>query len=555
MSAGNAGIEIPLNDNHLTLVIGKNGNGKSSFIEAIVFALYGKPFRNISKPQLINSINQKQCLTQIDFSINSTEYKVVRGMKPTVFEIYRDGVLLNQDSNARDYQKVLEEQILGINYKVFTQVIILGSASFTPFMQLPASSRREVIEDILDINIFSTMNSILKDKILVSKDALNQIDNHYKLTRERVIAQKKLVDTLKSANHEHETSVNEKILVLNGDVQKLNELITDCNNQIIDLNKIIKTFDGVDSKVKETQRHIWRKNSELNTHEKLHEFINDHDSCPTCTQNITDNFRDAKKVQLDTEIELIKQDLDILKVELEKHNTRKEQLDKLLVKLSDIEGKLKIHEYAMNTTSKTIASLQDELKLPKNNISEENETLLSLTNDALSLSDDKANVLKTRAIQDYAQQLLKDTGIKTSIIREYLPIMNKLINNYLHVMDSFVTFNLDENFNEVIASRHRDKFSYSSFSEGEKARINIAILFCWRHIAKMKNSASTNLLIMDEIMDSAMDGEGMNSVMQLLQSIDSNVFVISHRGEMVDKFDNIIEFEKQQNFSIINATN
>lgn len=557
LSTGNAANTILLNRSKSTLIIGKNGEGKSTILDALTFALFGKPFRNINKPQLVNSINQKQCLVEVEFDIGSTEYKIARGIKPNVFEIYCDGKLLNQDAAVKDYQKVLEQQILRLNYKTFTQVVILGSASFVPFMQLPQWQRREVIEDILDISVFSTMNQILKERMNETKETLQSIDNQIQVSKTQADAQKKIIASLVSSKKEQVESIlaqvadNEKIIEDNEKrVQALNEKITSLLQEAEDSDKLTSDLNTLNK----------LKTRLFSDKEKIDEslsFFNENEVCPSCSQGIPHEHKNT----LISSFKSRHADFDEKLKTLEEANRKLMERQDKLNKINSEVLKLNIEVNSINSTSFTLHSqnkkLDQQIKTTKqdtSNIDSEKKKLNEIAEKALELLDRKKDLNDQRLVQEVASNLLKDSGIKTAIIREYLPVMNKLINGYLSAMDFYVHFELDESFNEVIKSRHRDDFSYASFSEGEKMRIDLAILFTWRQIAKMKNSVNTNLLILDEIFDSSLDTSGTDYFLSIMNTIGekSNVFVISHKGDQLfDKFHSVIKFEKRGNFSEI----
>lgn len=557
LSVGNHPNTIVLNESASTLVIGKNGYGKSTMLDALTFSLFGKPFRNVTKPQLINSINRKHCVVEIEFDVDGKEYKVIRGMKPSIFEVWCSGVLLNQDASSKDYQKTLEQQILKLTYKAFTQVVILGSASFVPFMQLPALSRREVIENILDIRIFSVMNSLLKNQIQSAKDALSKTESSLTAARNQVVLQKKLIQSIQSTSNESIEKLQRKIEAAKSSIDEQADICTGIQAEILDH----ATDEYLTKGLRETYRELVNKSIHLeasiaNAEEHLRE-ITVNTICPTCKQGITDDHKHQTFEKNTTLISSLNERLSATKTEIE---SLAETIQDGVRRNDVIREKTIAMSTAVNTIDllkKQIAEYEaeiDEYKHNHSNLDKEQVQLKSIIRDGLALAQDRDDLIGKRGIQDIAASLLKDDGIKTAIIREYLPTMNRLINHYLRVMDSYIQLELDENFNEVIKSRYRDEFTYFSFSEGEKSRINLAILFTWRQIARMKNSINTNLLIFDEIFDSSLDSMGTESFIQLLaeEGTKTNVFVITHKEDaFVDKFEKVLKINKKGDFSTI----
>ena len=557
LSTGNSPNTVELNRSLTTLIVGKNGEGKSTILDALCFGLFGKPFRNINKNQLINSINLKNCLVEIEFSIGSAEYKIIRGIKPNIFEIYQGTTLLNQDSASRDYQKILEQQILKLIYKTFTQVVILGSASFVPFMQLPSNQRKDVIEDILDIRIFSTMNTLLKEKSAKSKMELLDVESTLSKSRAEVDAQQKLIKSLVQSKNEYIDSIQQKITANNLEISTITTNIEGTNVRVDALRESIKdrtdVEEGIDKLINSLNRKK-EKNTEIDTHI---EFFVNNDSCPSCAQDIPHEHKstivDKMKLDAQSNADFI-QKIDEALVKLRE---RMAEIKKVQDEIMTLTSEVSSYNSSITLLNKQNTSLQQEIEEAKENtanIDEEKTKLKELAAKALECINTKTALLEQRNLEEVASTLLKDTGIKTAIIREYLPAMNKLINMYLQAMDFFVHFELDESFNEVIKSRYRDEFTYASFSEGEKMRIDLAILFTWRQIAKMKNSVNTNLLILDEIFDSSLDTSGTDYFLSVMSQLGerSNTFVISHKGDQLfDKFRSVIKFEKRNDFSVI----
>ena len=556
LSTGNAFTEVKLNDAASTLIIGENGSGKSTFIEAISFALYGKPFRKINKPQLLNSINGKNLVVEIEFSIGKKEYLIRRGIKPGIFEIYVDGSLLNQEASARDYQDVLEKNILKLSHKSFSQIITLGASTFVPFMQLPAHSRREFIEDLLDIQIFSTMNVILKNRIQDNKDALKDANTKLALCEQKIELNKKHIESLRQNNEGlialKQSKIDEHAIL----VDLASDEIDQFSNKIEELKSSISDEQSITERLnKVTTLHSELK-FKLTDHNKHIKFLHTHDHCPTCTQDIDPGF---KKENLNTKIasaEELDAALTKLSEEQVKINARMKeivaignQISAHNAEITDRNNKIRMYQKYNGELQKEMDGLrktQARVETEAVDLNAAKKELKDVQSSIEQLTDDRT-LLGTAGI------LLKDGGIKTKIIKQYVPVMNKLINKYLAAMDFFVQFELDENFDEKIKSRFRDEFSYASFSEGEKMRIDLALLFTWRAVSKLRNSASTNLLIMDEVFDSSLDTSGTDEFFKILSSVtaDTNVFIISHKGDQLfDKFSNIIRFEKQKNFSV-----
>lgn len=559
LSTGNAGTEILLDRSPTTLIVGENGAGKSTILDAICFALFNKAFRSISKPQLINSINGKQARVEVEFSIGRREYKVVRGIKPAIFLIYVDGNLINQEADSRDFQKYLEEHILKLNYKSFTQIVILGSASFTPFMQLPPSHRREIIEDLLDIRIFSTMNTLLKEKIGALKDEIRVIESDLEVGKERVRLQDEYIKTLLGDAKKRREEIEQRIATaateidVNGAdvaayearIAKLRAEIADEDTQIARARKLSELQRKLTERISKAQNEI--------------AFYHDNDTCPTCQQGLPHDLKENAVTSQNVKMEEIQQALTELSNNIEEVQSRLDVIHAISDEIAGHNQSIIAHNNAIIANQKYIQKLQAELATHVDgdeNIDEEKGKLRGLAKEVVNMNNERTLLNEERHYQEIASSLLKDTGIKTRIVRQYLPAINKLVNKYLNAMDFFVSFELDEAFNETIKSRHRDDFTYASFSEGEKQRIDLALLFTWRTIAKMKNSSATNLLLLDEIFDSSLDNNATDYLMNVLNTLgeDSRVFVISHKGDQLfDKFRSVIRFEKYQNFSRIAA--
>jgi DNA repair exonuclease SbcCD ATPase subunit len=557
LSTGNAGIEIDLRRSPTTLIVGENGAGKSTILDAICFALFNRGFRDVSKPQLLNSINQKNLEVELDFQIGSKDYTIVRGHKPARFEIHCNNEQLNQEADSRDFQKYLEEHILKLNYKSFTQIVILGSASFTPFMQLPPSHRREIIEDLLDIRIFSTMNNILKERSRELADRMRQMDGDIEVHKEKVRLQDEFIKTLKESQQKRSADVDlristteEEINQHNVQVDLIKAEIRQLQDNIADAEKVYGDKDEMFGINKQLRDRINKTQADI-------KFYQEHDNCPTCSQALTDDLKTKALAEHEAREAELRQAIVDLEAKLADINARIDDIVGIQANISSAESKLISYNHQIIAGQKYIQKLQEEKLHDEDdtgNLDDERQKLKAMAKEVMTLVGEKTNLNEEKYYQDIASSLLKDTGIKTKIIRQYLPVINKLVNKYLAAMDFFVSFELDEAFNETIKSRHRDDFSYASFSEGEKQRIDLALLFTWRTIAKMKNSASTNLLLLDEVFDSSLDNNGTDYLMNLLNTLgdETNVFVISHKGDVLfDKFRSVIKFEKFQNFSRI----
>lgn len=554
LSTGNVFTTINLNTRGTTLVVGENGAGKSTVLDALTFALFGKTFRNINKPQLINSITRKDLQVEVEFSVGTTRYRILRGMKPNLFEVYCNDTLINQSAEMRDYQEYLEKNILKINYKSFCQVVVLGSASFVPFMQLPAAQRRAIIEDLLDLQVFTTMNNLLKDNVQENAEALQTNSNEQRLITEKI---KMVKEHLREMQTKSEQFVKERRIALEDVQAKITEAEAtrdDYRRQIAELSSSLANMESLQKKVDKLKSLRTQMETKSSMLIREIEFFNNHDNCPTCKQQISNDFSCEAVDQRKKDISDIENGLNQLALKYEETNDElmiildiDRQCDELRSKASHETLRIQI----LNDQIKTINREIDEVKKDtKNNsnvkVSDLESELSELTNKYNELQED-------RLVLNAASLLLKDGGIKTKIVNQYVPIINKLINKYLGEFDLFVEFNLDEQFNEVIRSRYRDEFTYASFSEGEKQKIDLAILFTWRAVAKLRNSLSTNLLILDEVFDSSLDGNAADDLLKILQTIsgESSVFVISHRENLHDKFENVIKFTKHQNFSRI----
>lgn len=554
LAVGNVPISIDLNSNSTTLIVGSNGAGKSTIIEAIIFALFNKSFRKVNKNQLINSINEKDCKVELDFVIGSKEYKIIRGLKPNIFEIYIDGKPLDQLAANSDQQKYLEQNILKLNYKSFTQIVILGSSTFVPFMQLPAAHRREIIEDLLDIRIFSTMNVILKDRIKTNNDSIKSYDNEIEFLKEKVKMQKNHIDYISSQSQK---SIEDKKTQIQDYENQIEECEKEYDKICTDLkNKNQELADLPKINIKDLEKYKTKFLTKLSDYENNINFYSQNDTCPTCQQELTTEIKTKHISKCNTQIDKLQKSIEEVETKIEESQNIINKSEKILSEINEFTVQMASQNYKCKGLSKFIDSLKDEIdKISESDkdIAIEKQKLTSLASEGLTLQKKLDKMKHNKNHYEVVSSLLKDTGIKSKIIKKYLPVMNQLINKYLQLMDFYVNFNLDENFEETIKSRFRDDFSYSSFSEGEKMRIDLALMFTWRAIAKLKNSANTNLLILDEVFDSSLDGAGTEDFLRIIRGgidEDTNIFVISHKGDLLhDKFDKILKFEKVKNFS------
>lgn len=553
LSTGNVFTELNLSKSKTTLISGSNGAGKSSLLDALTFGLYGKPFRKINKPQLISSINQKDMMVEIEFSIEKDQYLIRRGMKPNIFEIYKNDILINQDAATKDYQAYLENNILKINFKAFTQVVILGSATYIPFMELPAQQRREVIEDLLDIKIFSTMNTLLKDKIITNRELITSKKYDIDLIQTKLDAAKKHNDAIRKMKTIEIERIKERVQNLLTDIEVDKE---DMNKIQLEIEDLLFTVSDK-SKIQERHNKILSIRAELSARkliiEKELSFYNENDVCPVCKQDLehkTDIIFSQQKA-----LEEVISALNGLETKMKETNDRFAEISKVEAELQRKNNSISEYRANINLKKKQLNEIKKDLDSAKKEIKEiDNSDLLEYSKTLELATTAYTEAVEQREIFGVVSTLLKDNGIKSKIISQFIPVMNTLINKYLASFDLFVDFQLDENFNEVIKSRFRDTFSYASFSEGEKLKISLAIMLTWRTVAKMRNSTSTNLLIMDEVLDGSADASGVDSLIEILNTLNSNdnVFIISHRGQTFgDKFEEHIEFEKVKNFSQI----
>ena len=554
LSTGNNWTQINFENSATTLIIGTNGAGKSTVLDALTFVLFNKPFRKINKPQLVNSTNEKDCRVEIDFNVGTREYRVVRGIKPAVFEIYVDGKMMNQDAAAADQQKYLENNILKLNYKSFTQIVILGSSTFVPFMQLPAAGRREVIEDILDIRIFSAMNAVVKDKIRQNREEVKVLDLKKDNLADKVDMQKEFIRHLEEEAQQEIERKKNKIDTLNLDIDTLckNVLSLQKSENVQRANLESLSFDT--TKVRKLGNLRGKISQKVSTLTKELKFFEDNTVCPTCTQSIEDEFRLNKITDAQNKEKELAQGLQDLETAIKEEEEREGQWIALSKEVSKLSNDISQNNTRISGLQRQVGDLGNEIQRITDqlqNRNTEHEKLNQLQEQLNTTYDELVQTKEDVSYKDFIYSLLKDGGVKTKIIKKYLPLINRQVNRYLQMMDFYINFNLDEEFNEKVQSPIHEDFSYASFSEGEKMRIDLALLFTWREVAAFKNSTNTNLLIMDEVFDSSLDGFGTDEFLKIIRYVmkDANIFVISHKDGLQDKFQSVIQFEKVKGFS------
>ena len=554
LSTGNNWTNIDLNKSKSTLIVGQNGAGKSTMLDAIAFGLFGKPHRNINKPQLINTVNNKNCVVEVTFVIGKAKYKIIRGIKPNVFEIWKNGDMINQSSHSKEYQKILEQNILKLNHKSFHQIVVLGSSSFVPFMQLPAQHRRDVIEDLLDINVFSKMNSLLKEKTSVLKDKMKDLSFKLDVETNKIDTQKKYISDLKALNKTAKEQKDVQVDKLRKDLASLSKENAEISAEVEDKQKPLeKELNTLHDRKQVFVQYNAQFRQQMSQVVKESKFYEENENCPTCSQEITESVRNDK-------LQSSKEKAKELKDAMDEASIKSGEIEDSITQVSDDLNAIRAKQSTVNSNNQSIARIQNEIEYLEKELNQTGdietakEELEAMQNTANEFNMSKFQLNEEYSYNNVMSEMLKDTGIKTKIIKQYIPVINKLVNQYLQILDFYVHFDLDESFTETIRSRHRDQFSYDSFSEGEKQRIDLALLFTWRMIAKMKNSISTNLLLLDETFDSSLDHDGVENLMKILHSLDenSNTFIISHKGDILDgKFKDKIEFVKEKNFSKI----
>jgi len=557
LSTGNNWSEIDFTSHKSTLVVGHNGAGKSTILDALSFALFGKAHRNISKPQLVNSINNKDCKVEVEFNVLGQDFKVVRGIKPNIFEIWKEGVMMNQSSHSKEYQKILEQNILKLNHKSFHQIVVLGSSSFIPFMQLSAQNRRDVIEDLLDINVFSKMNSILKEKTSELKDQIKDVTHEIEVNKTKTDAQKKYIRDVKAINEEQREEKFKLISDIHDEIKTLQATNNDLTTKLeAKLPEASSDSQEATKKITELEKFKAKFNADIRKLVKDVQFFESNDTCPTCSQTISEETKETHVLEGKGKAKELQSAIDQAEKAILASSERLRSANEILEECRQWQSDVAANNQSIAKYQSTLDRAQKDIEKSAQNtgLDVANEELNLLIECGNNLVEEKLTLNEQYNYNLVIGQMLKDTGIKTKIVKEYLPVINTLVNKYLQTLDFFVSFHLDEAFSETIRSRHRDTFSYASFSEGEKQRIDLALLFTWRQIAKMKNSVATNLLVLDETFDSSLDHEGVDNLMKIIYSLgeDTNVFVISHKGEMLDnKFENKLEIVKEKNFSKI----
>lgn len=556
LSTGNQFTEVQLDECRNSLIIGTNGAGKSTILDALTFVLFGKSFRKINKPQLINSTNEKDCVVNIDFRIGSVEWSIIRGIKPNIFEIYRDGKLLDQAASANDQQKYLEQSILKMNYKSFTQIVILGSSNFTPFMQLPASGRREVIEDILDIKVFSTMNNIIKDQLRKYREDIKVLSLKKESVSDKVRMQENFIRELDTRGKNTLQKYEDKISELNIDIDVFNQDNKIEEKEVKRYRKELESVQDAKTKIRKLGNLKGKISQKMDSIKREQNFFSDNLTCPTCEQTIEESFRTQRLKNSNTKLKELEDGFEQLLDTIKSEEFRESVYDNITKSIMESQSKISTNSAKISSLQAQITGLNHEIKTlndQSTNKNEEQEKLNAYKESLEKVFDDLTEKRIKVSNHDFLHELLKDSGVKSKIIEKYLPLINQQVVKYLQMMEFYINFKLDEEFNETIESPIHEDFSYSSFSEGEKQRIDLALLFTWREVAKIKNSTSTNLLIMDEIFDSSLDGFGTEEFLKIIKFVvkDANVFVISHKESLHDKFDRVIKFEKRKNFSQI----
>ena len=554
LSSGNSFTEINFNKSSTTLVVGTNGAGKSTMLDALTFSLFGKSFRGINKPQLINSTNEKDCLVEIEFKIGTISWKVRRGIKPGIFEIYKNESLLNQDASSSDQQKWFEQNVLKMNYRSFTQIVILGSSNFVPFMQLTAASRREVIEDLLDIKIFSSMNTVIKNKIKLLREETRTLDLKKESISDKISMQENFIEDIEKRGKESIKDKEDKIDELTSESSNLSEELNSITDKIDRLNVELEKYKGAKEKLRKLGNLKGKITQKVSTITKEYTFFTENTVCPTCTQELENEFRLNKISEAKSKAKELQSGYEELEQAIRDEEIREDHFLQISKDVSNLTNGISKNNSRITSIHRQIRDLQNEIQRTAEDLanrSVEHDKLAKFQEDLQLLIEDFDTKKENITYYDFIYSLLKDGGVKTKIIKKYLPLINQQVNRYLQMMDFYINFTLDEEFNETVQTPIHEDFSYSSFSEGEKQRIDLALLFTWREVAKIKNSTNTNLLILDEIFDSSLDGYGTDEFLKIIKYIikDANIFVISHKSDLHDKFESVVKFEKVKGFS------
>ncbi|NRB84976.1 MAG: AAA family ATPase [Winogradskyella sp.] len=554
LSSGDNFTEINFLANNTNLIIGSNGAGKSTILDALTFVLFNKPFRKINKPQLVNTVNEKNCLVEIEFTANNREYLVRRGIKPNVFDIEVDGKLLDKRGDDRDNQITQEENILKVNYKSFTQIVILGSSTFVPFMQLTASNRRDVIEDLLDIRVFSTMSSLVKDKLRALREEIKVLELKKNSIKEKAEMQKKFIDDITKRGESNIEEKKESAKKLMFEQVSLGDEVAVKISELEELNKQLEEYTGATEKLKKLGSFKGKIQQKISTLTKNHKFFTENAICPTCTQDITDELKEAKLSELTEEGKDLRKGFAEIEDAIIEEESREKQFSLLSKQILDANKIVSTNNVQISGYTEQIRSIENDIESIRDRIdnqTEEKEKLTEFISKLRVLVDELSSKKIELDKHKFISDLLKDGGVKTNIIRKYIPLINKHVNRYLQMMEFYINFNLDEEFNETVVSPIHERFSYSSFSEGEKMRIDLALLFTWREVARVRNSVNTNLLIMDEVFDSSLDGFGTEEFLKIIRYVvkDANIFIISHKSELHERFDSVLRFEKERGFS------
>ena len=556
LSTGNQFTEVELNQHRTNLVVGTNGAGKSTMLDALTFVLFNKPYRKINKPQLANATNERECVVEIEFIVNTRQYLVRRGIKPNVFDIVANGTQLHREADDRAMQRILEESILKLNYKSFTQIVILGSSTFVPFMQLTASNRREVIEDLLDIRIFSAMNNILKEYVREKKNQVKSLDLKKETLKDKMKMQKNFIEELENRGNANINTNKEKIANLDKEVGIYIEENAHTEEDIFQYTKEQESVTGADDKLVKLNNLKGKLSQKVGTITKEHKFFAENTVCPTCTQDIEEEFRLNRIEDAQNKAKELRDGYEELEKTIKFEQERERQFITLSKEITKLTHDISQNNTRINLNQRQIRGLENEIQTITNNLQNRNtehEKLEEFRENLQKTIEDLSDKKQEIVYHDFAYSLLRDDGVKTKIIKKYLPFINQQVNRYLQMMDFYINFKLDEEFGETIESPIHENFSYSSFSEGEKMRIDLALLFTWREVARVKNSANTNLLIMDEVFDSSLDGFGTDEFLKIIRYVvqDANIFVISHKQDMLDKFESVVKFDKVKGFSRI----